>query len=249
MEKDLPPRVAHGLALVMAAIAGFVDAMTFLALCRVFASMMTGNIITFFVALALGQGTRAAWLHALVIAVFAAGSALGAAILEVLRRRGLHARIVTAALLLLEMLLLLGMYLLWRVWAPGHAAQPAEWRTYWLASCAALAMSLHLIALERVGELPVLTNFMSGTLSGLFRNIVQFQFCRRAAAADPAAAANRDRCRAFIHVRAPTLVCFCLGVALGAALTQRLDLVAVLVPAAALGLCAAFLLLYDMEQH
>src|SRR5713101_26560 len=90
--------------LMLAWAAGIIDAVSYLALDRVFTAMMTGN--TVLLALAIGQGKAAAVLRSVLALVgFSAGAAMGALIVARGESRGKWPPAVTAALALEGVLL------------------------------------------------------------------------------------------------------------------------------------------------
>src|SRR5713101_4985199 len=107
--------------LMLAWAAGIIDAVSYLALDRVFTAMMTGN--TVLLALAIGQGKAAAVLRSVLALVgFSAGAAMGALIVARGESRGEWPPAVTAAL------------------APGrHSARRlhvrVRWEPWWAALC------------------------------------------------------------------------------------------------------------------
>jgi uncharacterized membrane protein YoaK (UPF0700 family) len=84
------------LLLLLAATSGYVDAVSYLGLGNVFTANMTGNTVLLGLDLAQARGL-AALRSAVALAGFVAGAALGSAIVEHERERGLWPARVTVA--------------------------------------------------------------------------------------------------------------------------------------------------------
>jgi len=129
-----------GLLLLLTLAAGWTDALCYLAVGRVFASFMTGNIL--FVGLSIAQGNTALLVRAVVaILLFLVSVTLGSLYLQRLPARQLVARWrgTLAWYLLVEALILLAFALLWAI--TGDPAQHPEMQVV-LLGVAALGMGL-----------------------------------------------------------------------------------------------------------
>jgi uncharacterized membrane protein YoaK (UPF0700 family) len=152
-------------ALVLAAVAGGVDAIGYLTLNGLFTAHMSGNSVT--LGVHLGQGAWDAALHRGVpIALFLVGMVFGALLLETGDK--LHMRSRIANMLGLESLLLVAyMVVAGQSLRNGvvHAGSPAA--LYGLVALLTVAMGLQTSALRRVGTQSVRTTFITGTLNNL----------------------------------------------------------------------------------
>lgn len=132
-------------AIPMAALAGFVDAVAFLQLGGYFVSFMTGN--TTRLGASLAEAERQAWLPASLIALFVVGVVLGTIVRQkaTSRRPGRVMVVVTTMLLLSAVMQAFGVY--------------------WLAVAAlAMAMGAENAVFERNGEVSIGVTYMTGTL-------------------------------------------------------------------------------------
>lgn len=153
-----------GVALILAWIAGFVDAVGYLLLQRVYTSHMTGNTAGLALRLDRAQWHAAARL-AWPIFAFLAGLMASAAITEAARRRRFHSRL--SLVLGAEVLLLTGLI------AAGLARIQAS--ILWLA-LPALAMGMQTVTVTKVGGQRVYSTFLTGTLSKFAEAITGFFF-------------------------------------------------------------------------
>ena len=146
-------------AVLLALIGGFVDALGYLVLARLFTAHMSGNSAALGAYLGRGEWTKA-WLRLMPIPAFALGGAAGATVVTFAHRLNLRAQLAPA--FVLELLLLAGFQALFpSTWmAPG--ASPF---TLWgLASLLSAAMGVQAATLRRVGRERVTTTFVSGML-------------------------------------------------------------------------------------
>ena len=152
--------------LMLAWAAGIIDAVSYLALDRVFTAMMTGN--TVLLALAIGQGEAAAVLRSVLALVgFSAGAALGALIVLRGESRGEWPPGVTAALAL-EGVLLGGFTVVWHV----AGAARTSGATNLLIVLSGLAMGVQAAAVRHLGVPGVATTYLTGTLTSLMAELV-----------------------------------------------------------------------------
>src|SRR5713101_307131 len=152
--------------LMLAWAAGIIDAVSYLALDRVFTAMMTGN--TVLLALAIGQGKAAAVLRSVLALVgFSAGAAMGALIVARGESRGKWPPAVTAALAL-EGVLLGGFTVVWHV----AGAARTSGATNLLIVLSGLAMGVQAAAVRHLGVPGVATTYLTGTLTSLMAELV-----------------------------------------------------------------------------
>ena len=170
-------RVQAPLALLLALVGGYVDAVGYLLLFQLFTAHMSGNSIAMTVH--AGEGDWAAALHrAFPIPVFVAGVVAGAALSEALHRRGV--RPVLAAPFGLQALLL-ALFILCgaAVYRDGALRPDDPWVFYLLAALPALAMGLQNAALRHVGGLGVRTTYITGMLTNFAEEAVQYAYWLR----------------------------------------------------------------------
>lgn len=179
-----PPQVTAGLAMALAAVAGFLDAHIFLYVSQVFVANMSGNLID--VGMAVGQR---AWVDAAralaAIGAFVIGVACASRWLQVERAGGrlerLHRALGAEAVLVAASaaLVVLGP-------DPIQQARPVELAIVVLA---AVAMGIQAAAIGHVGKVSVTTTYESGALVRVGGRIAAL-----VGGADPAAApTGRDR--------------------------------------------------------
>jgi uncharacterized membrane protein YoaK (UPF0700 family) len=156
-------------AVALAAVAGSVDAVGFLALFRLYAAHMTGNTAS--AGADLGRLDWGAALHSLYpIVVFLLGVCLGALMKQVGIRRGLRSWFAFACgveALLLAVLMVVG----------GDAASNGELvenspAYFVLIVLPSLAMGIQSATFQRVGTIGVRTTFVTGILTGLGEELV-----------------------------------------------------------------------------
>lgn len=170
--------------------AGFVDAFGYLYLARVFTAHMSGNTSSFGLFLSLHEWKQVAW-HGWPIAMFVAGLLAGAAIMEGARRLGRNGM---AAVLILEMALIAGLLAAAADSASGPLAGAHGALRWGIVALPALAMGLQTVTITRIGDLPVSTTYITGTLTMLSENTVQFLFSLWAQQPE-ARGAGRERLR------------------------------------------------------
>jgi uncharacterized membrane protein YoaK (UPF0700 family) len=155
------PRLHPSAALLvgLAAIAGWVDALSYLELGKVFTSFQSGNLI--FLGLAADQSNGGLFLRAAVsLIALVAGSAVGSYVIGRAIVADMRDRVVRGAFAV-ECALLVGFAIGWQ--AVGTAADHPAWRLV-LIALAAIAMGVQgatVLALRIPG---VMTNAMTATL-------------------------------------------------------------------------------------
>jgi uncharacterized membrane protein YoaK (UPF0700 family) len=155
--------------IVLAGVAGFVDAVGFLGLFRLYAAHMSGNTAS--AGAGLGRLDWATSLHAGVpILIFLVGVCLGALIKQEGVRRGLRSWFALTCGL--EALLLAGLLALGNgPAASGDLLQnSAEYFALIVLPC--LAMGIQSATFQRVGAIGVRTTFVTGILTGLGEELV-----------------------------------------------------------------------------
>lgn len=139
-------------AMPMAALAGFVDAVAFLHLGGYFVSFMTGN--TTRLGASIAEAERQTWLPAFLILLFVSGVVAGT-----LLRQAVPARKPGWVMVLVTALLL----------AAGVAAAAGQ---HWLAVVfLAVAMGAENAVFERNGEVSIGVTYMTGTLVKMGQHI------------------------------------------------------------------------------
>jgi uncharacterized membrane protein YoaK (UPF0700 family) len=173
-EPAAPAPVAAPIAVVLAWIAGLVDAVAFIVLLQLFVANMSGNSVH--LGISLGQAT---WVDAVFrgvpILLFVVGVGAGAALIEVGAR--LRLRAPSAALFGIEAILL-ALCMLGEAPALGDTMvlRDPNRGPYLLAALAAAAMGLQNAALRRAGGLTIHTTFVTGLLSTLAEEVVRGLF-------------------------------------------------------------------------
>lgn len=247
-----------GLAILLAWVAGFVDAVGYLTLFHVFTAHMSGNTIA--AGVHLGQEDWSAAFHrAFPIPLFVAGVALGAALAEFLLRRGY--RSVFSFGVSLEALLL-GFFFAWggEVFSAGGIRPEVGWHFYLLAALPALAMGVQNATIRRVGNTTVRTTYISGMVTNFAEEAVQFlfwlsdHFLGRHGKGFGLLVRLSPRQRSFnrLLLRAGIWTAYVVGAILAARTLQRWDLYCLLVPIGCLvviGLCDAFHPILPPNQH
>ncbi|HZT58682.1 MAG TPA: YoaK family protein [Pyrinomonadaceae bacterium] len=164
-------------AVLLACVAGAVDAVGYLTLFHLFTAHMSGNSV----AMGAHLGRREwgeAFRRMFPIPVFVLGVTLGGVVTEVAGRRGVRA--VFSPALALEMALLFAFMILGSedFGGGGVSAEPS-WKFYALAGLPALAMGVQSATLRRVGGQTVRTTYITGLLTNLTEECVAFLFWLR----------------------------------------------------------------------
>ncbi len=173
------PRIGEKawLALMLALTGGCVDAVGYVVLWKVFTAHMSGNSVS--AAVHVGEGKEAEAFHrAVAVPFFVLGVAVGAALSEVLARSG-RRRIFAVAVGLEAALLLI--FLLWGgpILSEGRIPEEPAWRFYLLVALPTLAMGVQNASLRRVGTTTVRTTYISGMLTNVAEQTVQYLFWLR----------------------------------------------------------------------
>jgi uncharacterized membrane protein YoaK (UPF0700 family) len=160
------------LALLLAWVAGGVDAVGYLALLHLFTAHMSGN--TAALGAFMGSGQWATVLHrALPIPLFVIGVMVGAFLSEYALRRRVRspfALILTWEAALLLLFMVCGNPSM----RQGVLRTDAEWKFYLLAALPSLAMGMQNATLRRVGSERVRTTYVSGMLTNMAENGVDY---------------------------------------------------------------------------
>lgn len=206
------------MAVVLAATAGMVDAIGFVALVGVFTANQSGNAIE--LGIAIGE---AEWERAVRLAISMLSFSLGVGFGVAVRRRRLPIRLPmpnpVGPVLTVEMLLLLGLFL---VTVPARGVSLTEPATgvswYVLTVLAALAMGLQTVVIRHVAEVNVSTTYVSGGVAALGE-----------ASAEVLLQGNGKGRRILVVVGA-VLAAYVTGAAMGAALRPELGAWSLLMP-------------------
>lgn len=156
------------LAIALAAIGGWVDAVGFLTLFGLFTAHLSGN--TARLGVALGQGdTGTALTYAVPIVVFFGGAVIGVAFLTARRARGNGgmAPLLAVEAVLIATFMVAGT----RLRDDGHLT-PRSVAYYGLAVLAVAAMGLQTAALRHAAGVPVHTTFITGMVTHFAEAIV-----------------------------------------------------------------------------
>ncbi|HLH47194.1 MAG TPA: YoaK family protein [Acidimicrobiales bacterium] len=168
---------AEWVARFLAVIGGFVDALGYVALFRLFTAHQSGNSVGLGVALGAGDWTEA-WRRGVAIGAYVAGTALGTVVVELGHRR--WPRLTGLAVLGAELVALGAALAVGEVAARSGVIAPADTASY--ATVAALlagAMGLQTVVLRRVGRQTIRTTFVTGVLTNLAETFVVACFRRR----------------------------------------------------------------------
>lgn len=166
------------LALLLACIAGSVDAIGYLTLLHLFTAHMSGNSAAFSAHLGQGDWSRAIF-RLLPIPVFVVGVFAGAALGEIAMRRGVRSPMaaafaVEAALLFAFMICGSSGFQQRTVEEQGTA--PLTWKLSLLIALPAFAMGIQNATLRRVGGKTVRTTYVSGMLTNFAEESLAYIF-------------------------------------------------------------------------
>jgi uncharacterized membrane protein YoaK (UPF0700 family) len=168
-----PNEYAHGrpgtrrLAVLLAGIAGAVDAIGYLALAHLFTAHMSGNTVALGASVGGAEPSEVV-RRVLAIVLFAAGIAVGTAVGEIRADRG--RRHPTVPIFGVEMVLLLAFIVLGVL---ERMPSPEEPRFYVLLAFPTLAMGMQSATVRRIGHLNVTTTYISGVLTSFIEGIVR----------------------------------------------------------------------------
>lgn len=213
-------------AVSLAAVAGMLDAIGFVALVGVFTANQSGNAIELGIAIGRADGWRALRLLTSMVA-FSAGVAFG---VLVRRRRLPLGRAVpnpVGPVLTVELALLLLVLLVTLPASGVSLTEPASGPSWYLLTVlAALAMGMQTVVIRHVAEVNVSTTYVSGGVAALGEATAE-------------AALGQERpARRTIVVIGSVLVAYVGGAALGAATREAIEAWSLLIP---LGLTSAVL--------
>jgi uncharacterized membrane protein YoaK (UPF0700 family) len=242
---DASSRETARVAVLLAWVAGAVDAIGYLTLSHIFTAHMSGNSVAFGAALGLARWDTVLE-RGIPIALFALGIAVGTAVGEASGARGV--RHPTVAVFAIEAALLA---LFWglgsRALEGGEIRAGAAWQFYGLVALPTLAMGLQSATLRRVGGRGVRTTYVSGVLTNLAEAIAQavFRTGRRGASGD--GREPRDRPTGRIRLYGNVWGAYVLGAILGGVGLEYWGLGALALPIAGLGLAMVRDLLHPHE--
>ena len=159
---ESPPALSGALvtAMVLAAVAGFLDAHLFLNVTEVFVANQSGNVVL--LGMYLGEGN---WISAagsaVALGAFAVGVMVATALHVKRRARGLQLR--PDIMLGVESVLLVALALVLAFWHPDREPTPTPGHLPLLA-LGGLAMGLQTTVLGKVGSTAVATTYESGSV-------------------------------------------------------------------------------------
>lgn len=169
------------MALVLASVAGFVDAFGYVALRGLFTAHMSGN--TAELGVLLGHGEVSAWPFpaalplAAAVSLFVFGIAAGTVINELATRRGVRS---IAAMVLGLQALLLAIFMFYSAAAVGQTLSVHSARGFYvLAALAIVSIGLQACALRQIAGRTVRTTYISGVLTNLAQELVNYLFWLR----------------------------------------------------------------------
>jgi len=225
----------------LAWVAGFVDAVGYVSLFRLFIAHMSGNSAA--MGAHFGQGEWGeAFYRAFPIPVFVLGVIAGAALHEAASRRGVRSLFsltlgLEAALLFLFMICGRGAI------SGGGMSANLTWKFYLLVALPAFAMGLQNAALRRVGGQNVRTTALTGWLTDLAEDGVEYLYWlldRRRAAMDQCGAATPRRpSLKMMLLGGGILLAFVTGAITGGYAQKRWELRSLLLPLSGLALIIA----------
>lgn len=232
--RAVDPRLAR-LAIALAFVGGYVDAVGFIALAHVFTGHVTGNTVMLGIDVAEGHWNNII-RRSLAIVMFLAGIVLGAVLNGYIVRRGMRSRFAPA--LMVEVALLVPLTL-----GDGALPHPATqaprpgWALYGLVALAATALGLQNGTLRKVGSATVHTTYISGVVTTLTEGALARWFQRRdqrphpsSTPADAEARSSADAERAKLLLLAGIASSFAAGALVGAALYMSRGLASLAVP-------------------
>lgn len=158
-------------AVVLTFVAGYVDAIGWLSLDRVFTAQMSGNMVLLATYLATGEAVHA-WLQADALAAFFAGLVVTGAIIEIGMRQRLR-RIFVAGLAV-EGAMLAGFALAahWLSITPYAEHARPDGFLYLLIAVVGFAMGAQNTSLRMAGVLSVFTTHFTGAVSALSEELI-----------------------------------------------------------------------------
>lgn len=212
-------------AVLLAAVAGFVDAFGFLLLSHLFVAHISGNSAALGAYLGTGHWSEAA-LRAMPLPAFIAGVAAGALCVDLTPKSKRPRRMIPA--FLLEIALLVAFYFL----CPASLEVPARSRVFYgLMSLLAAAMGVQAATLRRAGGERITTTFVSGMLANMTEEIVASILHRTMPQGSPTVAAERAH---GARTMAVIFLAFALGATGGAVAKEHFGRIALAIPIAGL---------------
>ena len=165
------------MALALASVAGFVDAVGYMVLQELFTAHMRGNTARLGVFLGHGDVSAAIPLAAAIL-LFIFGIALGATVSELATRQGIQS---TAAIVLGLQAALLAVFMTYgsMVVRHGSVSDHSLGGFYVLAALAIVSMGLQACTLQQIAGRTVLTTYVSGVLTALAQEGVNYLFWLR----------------------------------------------------------------------
>lgn len=162
------------LALALASVAGFVDAVGYITLDRLFTAHMSGN--TARLGVFLGHGDLPAALPMVAaVALFVVSIALGTVVGELAARRGV--RSIAAVILGLQAVLLAAFMFYGSLVLHGEGVKDHSLRGFYvLAALAIFSLGLQTCALKQVAGKTVRTTYVSGVLTNMTQEAVNYLF-------------------------------------------------------------------------
>lgn len=236
------------LAILLAWVAGFVDAVGFLTLFHLFTAQMSGNLTAMGADIGLASWHDAV-LRAFPIPMFALGVGAGILVLELAARRGVRSGValgLTFEALLLVAFMVAGTVLI----HAGALRGRSNAAFYALGSLAALAMGLQTASIQRVSGRIVYTTFLTGMLTNFSEDCVAYLFWRHDAAHGGPPQRGRRWERVAVRrllLLAAILAAYAAGAALGGFGDAQWSLAALLAPLAALACVIALDLVHPIH--
>jgi uncharacterized membrane protein YoaK (UPF0700 family) len=231
------------LALLLAWVAGFADAIGYITLIHIFTSHISGNTVT--MGFHLGRREWGEAFHsAFPIPLFVFGVLLGAILGTVTKRRGIRRRLSIGLLLEVALLLIFMLYGSRVADSEQLRAHPA-WEFRFFTALLAVALGLQSSTLRRVRGQSVHTTYVTGMLTQFAENATDWLFNLfdqlRGRTPEESNVSNRDRIGQMI-LYGGIWTAFALGAVCGGFGEQRWGLFALTAPLCVLG----FIILCDL---
>ena len=226
------------LAMLLAGSAGFMDAMTMIALPQVFSSMMSGNLLFLildFIAPALFWKPG---LHAVAVLAYIAGIGFSMLLGRAFARKSSAGRSLFLTLIVTEVLLLV-LFSVCGFWYPPFPGTGILPLAYILVSLASAAMGIQNSLVPQVAGVPVQTGFMTGTLGSLVKKGIVIGL-PGTATGDRWDTGERDHARREFQILAPVFTAFFAGAVIGGVIAVTVGPEGTLVVPAALTVAAAY---------
>jgi uncharacterized membrane protein YoaK (UPF0700 family) len=170
-------RAQKRLALVLAAVAGLVDAVGFIVLFGIFTAQMSGNSVRLGVYVGRGEWSSAVF-RLVPVPAFVIGVFLGILVAETAARAAIRSGV--AILLGIELALLVAFVVVsWPHFHDGSVRVGSRLALYGLVALLSGSMGLQTAALRRVGERSVRTTYITGMLTDLASELARVVGRRR----------------------------------------------------------------------